>query len=138
MIIDEENNHRRRSSLVNSEATALARSYRNTACFIHTLLEGQRHSENGELVGHVHPSTEVPDQGPNGTDVHSRLLTKRQLSDMAWGVRELSKHLGGIRMKLQVRRIFVLTKAYDESLIANTRELVQWLLSDQHKTHYTV
>lgn len=139
VILDGENSHRRKSSLVNSEAAALARSYRNTACFIHTLLEGQRRSPNGAgLVGHLHPSAEVAEQGPNGTDVHSRMLTKRQLSDMAWGVRELSKHLGGIRMKLQVHRIFVLTKVYDESLIQNTRELVQWLLSDLHETEYTV
>ena len=57
---------------------------------------------------------------------------------MALGVRELSKHLGGIRMKLNVRRIFILTKAYDEDLIDNTRELAQWLLSPDRGTSYTV
>ena len=72
------------------------------------------------------------------TVTHSRFLTKAQLSEMAWGVRELSKHLGGIRIKLHVRRIFILTKAHDETLIQNTREVVQWLLSEDQETRYTV
>ncbi len=37
--------------------------------------------------------------------VHSRLLTKRQLSDMAWGVRELSRRLGTMRLKFRVKTI---------------------------------
>lgn len=70
--------------------------------------------------------------------VHSRLLTKKQLSDMAWGVRELSKRLGKIRLKLQVKTIFLLTKAHDETLIGNTREVVKWLLSPEREVQYTV
>ncbi|TEY58753.1 hypothetical protein BOTCAL_0201g00150 [Botryotinia calthae] len=77
----------------------------------------------------------------DGVDVsatHSRLLTKKQLSDMAWGVRELSKRLGSIRLKLKVRTVFILTKAHDESLIANTREVTRWLLSPERQVRYTV
>ena len=70
--------------------------------------------------------------------VHSRLLTKRQLSDMAWGVRELSKRLGSIRLKLKVKTVFLLTKAYDETLIGNTREVARWLLSPDRQVRYTV
>jgi NAD+ kinase len=70
--------------------------------------------------------------------VHSRLLTKRQLSDMAWGVRELSKRLGSIRLKLKVKTVFLLTKAHDETLIWNTREVAKWLLSPERKVRYTV
>ncbi|KAH8599860.1 NAD(H) kinase [Bisporella sp. PMI_857] len=70
--------------------------------------------------------------------VHSRLLTKKQLSDMAWGVRELSKRLGSIKMKLKVKTVFLLTKAHDEALIDNTREVVRWLLSPERKVRYTV
>ncbi|KAI9649149.1 hypothetical protein NHQ30_001716 [Ciborinia camelliae] len=69
---------------------------------------------------------------------HSRLLTKKQLSDMAWGVRELSKRLGSIRLKLKVKTVFILTKAHDESLIANTREVTRWLLSPERLVRYTV
>jgi NAD+ kinase len=65
-------------------------------------------------------------------------LTKRQLSDMAWGVRELSKRLGSIRLKLKVKNIFILTKAHDETLIENTREVVRWLLSEERQVRYTV
>lgn len=70
--------------------------------------------------------------------VHSRLLTKKQLSDMAWGVRELSKRLGSVRLKLKVKTVFLLTKAHDETLIYNTREVVKWLLSPERDVHYTV
>ncbi|KAF5877754.1 putative atp-nad kinase protein [Botrytis fragariae] len=78
---------------------------------------------------------------PDGMDAgatHSRLLTKKQLSDMAWGVRELSKRLGSIRLKLKVRTVFILTKVHDESLIANTREVTRWLLSPERQVRYTV
>jgi hypothetical protein len=70
--------------------------------------------------------------------VHSRLLTKRQLSDMTWGVRELSKKLGNIRLKIKVKSVFLLTKVHDEELITKTREVVQWLLSKDRDTPYIV
>jgi NAD+ kinase len=83
-----------------------------------------RHTEPGD------------DLDPSAT--HSRLLTKKQLSDMAWGVRELSKRLGSIRLKLKVKTVFILTKAHDETLIENTREVVRWLLSEERQVRYTV
>ena len=76
------------------------------------------------------------DLDPSAT--HSRLLTKKQLSDMAWGVRELSKRLGSIRLKLKVKTVFILTKAHDETLIENTREVVRWLLSEERQVRYIV
>ncbi|KAM3087242.1 hypothetical protein ACMFMG_001346 [Clarireedia jacksonii] len=57
---------------------------------------------------------------------------------MAWGVRELSKRLGSIRLKLKVRTVFLLTKAHDEELIENTREVARWLLSPERQVRYTV
>jgi NAD+ kinase len=86
---------------------------------------------NGDSKVEVQQQTE-----PNG--VHSRLLTKKQLSDMAWGVRELSKRLGSIRLKLKVKTVFLLTKAHDETLIGNTREVAKWLLSPDRQVRYTV
>ncbi|EHK99965.1 putative NAD(+) kinase [Glarea lozoyensis 74030] len=76
--------------------------------------------------------------GADPSAVHSRLLTKKQLSDMAWGVRELSKRLGSVRLKLRVKTVFLLTKVYDESLIANTRDVVRWLLSPERQVRYVV
>ncbi|KAI1007301.1 hypothetical protein K3495_g919 [Podosphaera aphanis] len=70
--------------------------------------------------------------------LHSRLLSKKQLSEMAWGVRELSKRLGSIRLKLNVKTVFLLTKAHDESLVQNTREVAKWLLSPERQVRYTV
>ncbi|OBT77374.1 hypothetical protein VF21_04259 [Pseudogymnoascus sp. 05NY08] len=69
---------------------------------------------------------------------HSRLLTKKQLSDMAWGVRELSKRLGSVNLKLKVKNVFILTKAHDESLVGNTREVAKWLLSKDREVEYVV
>ncbi|KAI0849060.1 ATP-NAD kinase [Daldinia vernicosa] len=77
-----------------------------------------------------------------GLDYHqslnSRLLTKKQLTDMAWGVRELSRRLGNIRLKFKARSIFLLTKAYDHELIPKTREVAKWLLSKDRDVRYTV
>ncbi|KAI1104885.1 ATP-NAD kinase [Jackrogersella minutella] len=64
-------------------------------------------------------------------DLNSRLLTKKQLTDMAWGVRELSRRLGSIRLKFRARNIFLLTKAYDRELIPKTRQVAKWLLSKE-------
>lgn len=71
-------------------------------------------------------------------DVRSRLLTKQQLSDMAWGVRELSRRLSSMRLRFKVKSIFILTKIYDQDLIPKTRELVKWLLQHSHEVAYTV
>ncbi|KAI2608156.1 ATP-NAD kinase [Hypoxylon fragiforme] len=70
--------------------------------------------------------------------LNSRLLTKKQLTDMAWGVRELSRKLGSIKLKFQARRIFLLTKVYDRELIPKTREVAKWLLSKDRDVRYTV
>lgn len=66
------------------------------------------------------------------------MLTKRQLTDMAYGVRELSKKLGSVRLRLKVKTVFMLTKAHDESLIGYTKEMVEWLLSKERDTPYIV
>ena len=70
--------------------------------------------------------------------MRSRLMSKKQLQDMAVGVKELSKRLGSVRQKLNVTTVFLLTKKYDESLIAKTRELVEWLLSPEQDRPYRV
>ena len=93
---------------------------------------------------HIHDASPKGDEEVgvhNGDEAHvmySRLLTKKQLSDMAWGVRELSKRLGNIKLKLKVKTVFLLTKAHDESLIENTREIARWLLSPERDVRYTV
>ena len=51
---------------------------------------------------------------------------------MAYGIRELSKKLGQFRLNLKVRSVFLLTKAHDESLIAKTREISEWLLDNKN------
>ncbi|GAB1314158.1 UTR1 (Associated with ferric reductase activity) [Madurella fahalii] len=69
---------------------------------------------------------------------NSRLLTKKQLSEMAWGVRELSRRLGSMRLRFRVKSIFLLTKIYDPELIVKTRELCRWLLDREREVRYTI
>jgi NAD+ kinase len=56
-------------------------------------------------------------------------LTKKQISDMAFGIRERSKKLAQIRLKLHARNIFILGKAHDEELIKYSREVTDWVLT---------
>ncbi|KAK3328479.1 ATP NAD kinase [Cercophora scortea] len=70
--------------------------------------------------------------------IHTRLLSKKQLSEMAWGVRELSRRLGSVRLRFKVKTIFLLTKIYDEDLIPKTRELTRWLLDKDRDVRYVV
>lgn len=71
-------------------------------------------------------------------DVHSRMLTKKQLSDMAWGVRELSRRLSSMRIRIRVKTIFLITKIYDQDLIPKTRALTRWLLDRDRDVQYVV
>ncbi|KAI0169697.1 ATP-NAD kinase [Hypoxylon sp. FL1284] len=71
-------------------------------------------------------------------NLNSRLLTKKQLTDMAWGVRELSRRLGSLRLKFKAKTIFLLTKAYDHELIPKTSDVAKWLLSKDRDVRYTV
>lgn len=117
----------------------------DTACFVHSLLEKQRKSRQPkerilQNINEDNNGTTV-DKVPVATNDHatrSRLLTKRQLSDMALGVRELSKKLGSVRLKLKVKTVFLLTKAHDEGLIGYTSEVVEWLLSKDQAVPYVV
>ena len=114
------------------------------ACSVHKLLEKQRQDkktgssvdlknigEDGELDG------EGGGSGSGRTEA-SRLLTKKQLAEMAWSVRKLSKKLTSIRLKLHVKAVFLLTKAHDEDLIGYTRGVAEWLLSTERETPYIV
>jgi len=149
VVFDSDNARRRKSSMVSAENAPLAnrstKRRQDTACFVHSLLEKQRKLRYpiAKALENVNENTKA-DKAPEGTEnspavaTHSRLLTKRQLSDMAWGVRELSKKLGSVRLKLKVKTVFLLIKAHDENLLGYTREIVDWLLSTERETPYIV
>lgn len=108
---------------------------------MHALLERQRKTGKAGALDDIFENNHLQDKVQDGgteTPTHSRLLTKKQLSDMAWGVRELSKTLGGIRLKLKVKTVFLLTKAHDETLIGYTREVAAWLLNKDRNVPYIV
>jgi NAD+ kinase len=91
-------------------------------------LEGRLAHRKGDKDPHGH-------QTPNENNHHteSRLLTKKQLSDMALGIRDLSKKLSHIKLKLNIRNIFVLVKAHDDALVEYARELTHWLMKKDEK-----
>ncbi|KAK9240939.1 ATP-NAD kinase-like domain-containing protein [Lipomyces kononenkoae] len=82
-------------------------------------MSGDKTTSNRMPVNELPPSTG-----------YSRLLTKRQLAEMAFSVRDLSKYLGTLKIKMRVRKILVITKIWDKATILYTNELVDWLLSD--------
>lgn len=102
------------------------------SCFVHQHLKDQPDSQLIQSSSNKEASC-----NEKGL-LHSRLLTKTQLADMTLGVRELSKQLGNVRLKLKVKTIFLLVKAHDDSLMALTRELVDWLLSHERDRPYLV
>ncbi|KAK4539345.1 hypothetical protein LTR36_000776 [Oleoguttula mirabilis] len=147
VIFDKHEGQRRRASLAQGGGSASKRpsSHRqHTSCFVHALLEEKSKSgqwtPSAEAMAQSRPADkDSPAQsllreagGGSPGHTQSRLLTKKQLSDMAFGIRELSKKLGHLRMLLKVRHVFLLTKAYDQKLIANTRDLTEWLLRQKN------
>ena len=111
-----------------------------TSCFLHQFLEDQRKNGKSKTASMTNiGEDQKEDNEPGSRDrLHSRLLTKRQLLEMAGEIRDLSKRLGNLRLKLHVRTVFLLTKAHDETLIDKTRDVVEWLLSKERDTPYIV
>ncbi|KAG8530398.1 uncharacterized protein KY384_004900 [Bacidia gigantensis] len=146
VVFDVEEAKRRRSSLANPDASNNTRLSSNerrqkTACFVHSLLGKER-------VSHTSTRNQPKDldvdskmdksMGNERLSQRSRMLTKRELSDMAWGVRELSKQLASVKLRLKGQTIFILTKVHDVTLIDKTREMVEWLLSKERNASYVV
>ena len=139
---------------------------KTTACYVHSLIAGEwtsplhnlkdteeviRTSTDDQNEQPAAPKAFEPDDivpvvdgdkrdivKPTPTIIQSRHLTKRQLSDMAWNVRKLSKKLGSIKLKLTVKNVFVVCKAQDESLVSLTRKVTRWLLSKDRDSKYVV
>lgn len=157
--------HRRKSSLVSVDGSRsrphLDNTDERTACFVHSLIMGEwisppskdiRPDAKPSKAHGTTPQTTVVDDDAikpseakdrkalktTPTVVQSRHLTKKQLSDMAWNVRKLSKKLGSIKLKLTVKSVLLVTKVRDESLVVLTRKVTQWLLSKDRSTKYVV
>ena len=139
VVFDGDDSRRRKSSMFpgQGESNGKEKEERST-CFVHSLLEKQRRVWPTSNLSVQDSPIDRGSENSQDAPTKSRLLTKKQLSDMAWGVRKLSKQLGSVRLKLIVHSIFVLTKAYDVTLIAKTKELVKWLLSKDRGTSYVV
>ncbi|KAJ5587434.1 kinase [Penicillium hispanicum] len=162
-----DSNHRRKSSLVTMEKPKVRPHSDNqdktTACYVHSLIAGEwatppnRVQDAQDAIQALSQEEPVIDPKPLGEDnvvsvvdidnktikpiptiLQSRHLTKRQLSDMAWNVRKLSKKLGSIKLKLTVKNVFIVSKAHDESIVSLTRKVTKWLISKDRDTLYIV
>ena len=139
VIFDKHDAQRRRASLASEPRPKPSHRRQKTSCFVHSLLGNRVRSgsweQNQEGLAQHAPSDKDRRLTPDADAEHhtqSRLLTKKELSDMAVGIRELSKKLGHLRLKLRVRNVFLLTKAHDQTLIAKTRDITEWLLRQQN------
>ncbi|KEQ96036.1 hypothetical protein AUEXF2481DRAFT_39126 [Aureobasidium subglaciale EXF-2481] len=132
VVFEEQHSTRRKSSIVKTNMRPGAMR-NDTSCFIHNMLEekdeGVEPAQTEESIQDEKPA-DKPTGNPHQHSDHmqSRLLTKKQLSDMAFGIRELSKRLGRVKLMLKVKNIFVLTKLTDATLCAKAAELTKWLL----------
>ncbi|KAF7720226.1 Uncharacterized protein PECH_003342 [Penicillium ucsense] len=138
---------------------------KTTACYVHSLIAGEwaaptthtHENETQSVIRTLSDEESNVDSQSHGKDdvvsvidsdnkvlkpvptiVQSRHLTKRQLSDMAWNVRKLSKKLGSIKLKLTVKNVFIVSKAHDDSLVSLTRKVTRWLLSKDRDAPYNV
>ncbi|THY34425.1 ATP-NAD kinase [Aureobasidium pullulans] len=141
VVFEEQPQARRKSSIVKTNMRPGPKR-NNTSCIVHLGLEEKddetmtEPSEEG--VSMEKPADKLTGSPPNHAEhTQSRLLTKKQLSDMAFGIRELSKRLGRVKLMLKVKNVFVLTKLTDATLCAKAAELTKWLL-DQKEAQYTV
>ncbi|PVI04284.1 ATP-NAD kinase [Periconia macrospinosa] len=138
VVFEEDSIRRRKSSLVPSTAPRPGHHHIKTQCFVHTLIEKhdgiafKDHIASSEGIAQERRVDKNPLDDAEQPH-HSRLLTKKQISDMAFGIRELSKKLSQIRLMLNVRNIFILAKAHDETLIQYTRDTTDWLLTKDEK-----
>ena len=119
-------------------------------CLVHKLVERTQRAQQPKAESKLDSIDEVQDEKPvvNGKTspksdeearaTHSRLLTKKQLSDMAMSVRALAKRLGSLKVKLNIKTVFLLTKAHDKTLIAKTRDVARWLLSSERDVQYVI
>lgn len=135
--------HRRRSSIVAMDRSPEQPKGPLTDCFVHQLLAGHRAGAAvkalHQFIGHTpkeQPLLAVPPEDALQQHRQSRLLSKRELSEMSFNIRELSKKLAHIKLKLKVQNIFVLGKAHDPCVVQRTRELTEWLL--EHDPHHRV
>lgn len=156
VLFDSEAVRRRKSSVVLAETPTVEKPSRHQAqrakshCVVHKLVEktslGQQPKVDSKLaqIDEVEPgaSSEADGRGSRTKEevraTQSRLLTKKQLSDMSMSVRAMAKRLGNLKVKLKIRAIFLLTKVYDETLIAKTREVARWLMSKDRSVPYIV
>lgn len=152
----DQNAHRRKASIVEvdrprSDDPRNGLNRQQSQCLVHDVVEktslGDQPKVESKLEGiketredmHMPNGTSV--QGPTGDEIratHSRLLTKKQLSEMALSVRTLAKRLSTLKVKLNIKSIFVLTKAHDKTLIKHSRDVTRWLLSKDRGYQYTV
>ncbi|KAA8896402.1 hypothetical protein TRICI_006897 [Trichomonascus ciferrii] len=110
---------------------------RDSKCLVHNLLSFNipqpKPKEEESDPGSVAPSllsdtssTPVTRQSSNDA---LNLMSKDAISEMVLSVRDLSKNLSSVSMKLEFHNILIISKITDSSLVSVTRDLALWLLT---------
>lgn len=135
VIFDSAEVKRRKSSLVPSANPSDPPSKpTSTQCFVHSLIQKHEgipetaYDLSYEGLAQERLLDKDPHKHSEQAAERSRLLTKKQISDMVFGIRELSKKLAQMRLQLSVRNVFILGKPHDEKLVVYSREMTGWLL----------
>lgn len=119
------------------------------ACFVHYLLDlpnlaPERITDicaglaDPDAGAQAVQATEVLNHSIDYSNRASRLMNRRQLSELVWNVRSLSKKLGGINLKLDIHNILVVTKPQDSSLVRLTWKVARSLLTGTQKLNTIV
>ena len=124
VTFQEDNARRRKSSFQTTSNPPRPKTTRNPSCFVHGFLQDHRLHTHHYQTQRDHPGIN------EDASMQSRLLTKREISDMAFGIRELSKRLSHFKLRMKVKSVFLLTKAHDEALVGKTRLMAEFLLSE--------
>ncbi|KAI5294662.1 hypothetical protein KEM52_003514, partial [Ascosphaera acerosa] len=89
---------------------------------------GRRNAEQEARRARADSSAAATSSSSDESYRASRLMNRRQLTELVWNVRSLSKKLGGINLKLDIRNVLVVTKPQDESLVTLTWKVARSLL----------
>jgi NAD+ kinase len=111
---------------------------KSARCLVHSLLDGTPNNSGfSSLHEAVDMATQISHEDPSEPHRDSRVLSKKQLSDMAFGIRELSKNLAHMKLKLKVQNLFILCKVHDDKVVEDARNLALWLLTvdKQHRVY---
>ena len=110
---------RRKSSL--QDSTGSHNSDRAGTAFLHKILGSWQQ---------LQCMPEIDEEKNDAACEYIREMSTNQLHEMVLGLREMGRKYANVKLRMDVRNVFILTKTTDKSLTAHTRQLSKWLLEN--------